>query len=265
MIIEHIISTMNRDDASFLEKMNLRLNGLVVNQNREHNYQETNTTTGLKYNIISTPEKGLSNSRNKLLDNSSADICIISDDDLTYYDDYVETIEDAYVAHPDADIIVFCYTTIFGADTRVRYCNDRRMHLWNISKAASVEITFKRNAIRECGVRFNPHIGIGTQYASGEENAFLADALRAGLKIYHVPKTICAAQVWTLGDNDSQIQKYLVDKGAAFYCIYRKWFAIYAMAFIAVKKRSMFSRISFREAIKLMWQGKTEYLMSYGE
>ena len=88
---------------------------------------------------------------------------------------------------PDADIIVFQFTHDKNKETRVQYEKDKRYYLWNISKVASVEITFKRKSIIDKGIKFNNIIGLGTKFPSGEENAFLADALRAGLKIYHIP------------------------------------------------------------------------------
>ena len=50
-----------------------------------------------KIKFISCDEKGLSKSRNKAINNATGDICIIADDDVTYSDDYIEKIRQAYL------------------------------------------------------------------------------------------------------------------------------------------------------------------------
>ena len=87
MNFEHIVSTMNKEEFSFIEKLNIEWPCLVVNQN----VCEGRTTYPLKYGdarIISTPETGLSRSRNMLLKNAIGDICIIGDDDVVYLPNY---------------------------------------------------------------------------------------------------------------------------------------------------------------------------------
>ena len=264
MKIEHIISTMYRTEFSFLERMNLQLDGIVVNQGNENALDSYQTKRGSCYQIYSTTERGLSRSRNMLLEKSDADICMIADDDVEYRDNYVDTVREAYERHPDADIIVFCFSHKKDQDTRVRYVEDIRLHMWNISKAASVEITFRRNAVVKAGLHFNDRIGLGATYPSGEENAFLADALRAGLKIYHVPKTTCLAveEHALQTQNEDEVEDYLVTKGAAFHCVYKNWFFLYALGFILLKKNTLFRNIGIWQAWKCMQRGKQDYLAS---
>ncbi len=259
MNIEHIISTMNRTDFSFLKNLCLETNTLVVNQNCPDGIYDFSLSDNVNVRTISTPEKGLSRSRNKLLQNAVGDICIIGDDDVEYLDGYLDIIRNAYEKHTDADIIVFCFTHEKGKETRVRYNEDVRMNMKNISKAASVEITFKRKSVLDAGISFNNNIGLGTSFPSGEENAFLADALRAGLKIYHVPQTICLAVEDKKINNEYSVERYLTDKGAAFYCIYKTAFPIYSLAFILLKKKSHFKNISIIKAFFLMLKGKKIY------
>ncbi len=259
MKIQHIISTMNRTDFSFLEELRLQRDAVVVNQNCKEQEEKLTLSGGVQVKVISSPEKGLSRSRNKLLENADGDICIIGDDDVEYLDGYADAIEGAYKKYPDADIIVFRFTHEKGKETRLRYTEDIKMNMRTVSKAASVEITFKRERIIASGVRFNNNIGLGTPFPSGEENAFLADALRKGLKIYHVPVTICVAEEEFKINDDYKIDSYLTDKGASFYCIYKGMFPLYALAFIVLKKKSIFKDISIFKAFLLMLKGKSLY------
>lgn len=264
MKIEHVVSTMERTDCSFLENMQMQAPCLVVNQKCPESESTYSLPNG-NAKILSTSEKGLSRSRNKLLQNATGDICIIGDDDVEYLPNYLQDIEQAYVSLPKADIIVFRFTHEKGKETRARYSKIKRLHMWNISKAASVEITFKRESILKAGISFHNEIGLGTEFPTGEENAFLADALRAGLKIYHYPKTICYAVEEHDLKNDNDIKRYLIGKGAAYHCIYKKVFWFYALGFIVLKKRSLFKSVSICQAYTWMKEGRKKYIEKTGE
>jgi glycosyltransferase involved in cell wall biosynthesis len=256
---------MNREEFSFLEKLCLKTDAVVVNQNCEDAITEFALSNGVKIKAVSTPEKGLSRSRNKLIENATGDILVIGDDDVEYLDGYLDIIKNAYNKYPDADIIVFRFTHEKGKETRVRYTEDIKVSMQSISKFSSVEITFKRESVLKAGLGFNNNIGLGTAFPSGEENAFLADALRAGLNIYHVPVTICVAREDLKINESYGVQKYLVDKGAVFYCIYKKMFPLYALAFVVLKKKALFKDVSILKGFSLMCKGKKKYIKSVKE
>ena len=260
MKLEHIVSTMNRDEFTFLNDLHMKAPCLVVNQNRDAKNETVELSNGLSAQVLSTPEKGLSRSRNMLLRNATGDICIMGDDDVEYLDGYEKIISQAYETHPDADIIVFRFTHEKGKETRARYNRDLRMRLWNISKAASVEITFRRERVLQAGPCFDERLGLGAEFPSGEENAFLADALRAGLKIYHVPQTICFAVEAHTVQNDDEVADYLHIKGAAFGRIYKTWFFIFALLFVFLKRKGILGGISLWKGYQYMKNGRKAYL-----
>ena len=176
MKIEHIVSTMNRADFSFLENLGLKSDVLVVNQNCPENEEELTLQQGIRVKAISTPEKGLSRSRNMLINNADGDILIVGDDDVEYLEGYQDAVKAAYSKYADADIIIFRFTHEKGKETRARFTQDVKVTMQNVSKFASVEITLKRESILKSGVAFNNKIGLGTDFPSGEENAFLASS-----------------------------------------------------------------------------------------
>lgn len=261
MKLQHIISTMHRKEYSFLNEMNLSQDVLVVNQADTDN-EESFVQNNKNIQVVTTKERGLSNSRNMLLDNVTGDIAILGDDDLYYLDGYDKIIEEAYRQYPKADIIAFRFTQVLGEETRKQFPKAKRLKLFGIGKIASVEITFKPKFIKEKGIRFDPLLGLGAEFGSGEENAFLADALRAGLTVQYVPSTICYLmpdpedrQKWKDGFNED----YFVKKGACFYRIYKGLFLPFSWAFILLKKRNLFKDVPFMKAIRWMRQGKRLY------
>ena len=261
MMMQHIVSTMHRKDASFVEEMQCKCPVLVVNQAEGTGDVSTNMGS-LSVRMITNSERGLSNSRNCLLDHAEGDICIVGDDDLLYAPGYVEIIGNAYRNYPKADIIVFRFSERLDADTRRIFAEPRRLGMLQISKVASVEVTFRLDSIRRAGLRFDTLLGLGAKFGSGEENAFLADALRAGLRIQYVPATICYCiedqedrRKWVDGFNED----YFVKKGACFYRIFGWLFLPMSAAFILLKKRSLFKNVPLFSALRWMLAGKREY------
>ena len=57
--------------------------------------------------MISTTERGLSNSRNMALKYAVGEICILCDNDEIFEDNYETVICKAFERLPDADIIAF--------------------------------------------------------------------------------------------------------------------------------------------------------------
>lgn len=261
MKLQHIISTMHRTEFSFVEGMNLKNDALVVNQ-ADGEGDISFSLDGKQIRVITTTERGLSNSRNKLLDNTDCDVAILGDDDLYYLDGYEKIIESAYEKYPKADIIAFCFTQKLGEDTRRQFPKPKKLGILDIGKIASVEITFKPKSVKEKEIRFDTLLGLGAEFGSGEENAFLADALRAGLEIQFVPMTIC----YLLPDTEERKkwkdgfgEDYFVKKGACFFRIYRGLFLPLAIAFVLLKKRGVFKRVPTVSAIKWMIRGKRLY------
>ena len=74
---------MNQKDYSLIDKMRIKTDAVVVNQCQEDNSQEF-IKNGHRIRWINSSTRGLSISRNICLENATADICLIADDDLEY-------------------------------------------------------------------------------------------------------------------------------------------------------------------------------------
>jgi glycosyltransferase involved in cell wall biosynthesis len=181
--VEVLISCMHQSDVSIIKKTNILSDAVIVNQCDKDTYEEA-VFKGNKIRMYSCTARGLSKSRNKAVEESTADICLICDDDEHFEQDYVLKIREAYAAYPDADVIAF----------KLNY--NRPKKFWNVPKKigylyalkiASWQISFKRESIKKNAIRFNESFGAGTAVSSGEENIFLYDCLKKNLKIYYLP------------------------------------------------------------------------------
>ena len=256
MNIEILISTMNLENHEDL------VNNLKVKKSLVINQTNTMQIKDIDYGdkrLYSFNEKGLSKSRNRALDNAIGDICVLADDDLEYEENYEKTINDGYIKYPDADIIAF-YVDNYDSNKKRPKRKEGKINFLKSLQIQSVQVTFKRKSIKDKKIRFNENFGAGTKFYMGEENIFLAECLKKGLKIYYVPKTIA-----TLKDNNSSWFKgfdenYFNVRGAVFYAMSKTWYKLLIIQF-AIRKRKRFidNKISTLKAIEYMLNGVKIY------
>lgn len=186
MNIEVLVSTMQQNDFSLVERMNIKSNALIINQCDQNKYIEVEKENG-NIRMISTTDRGLSKSRNLALDNSKADICIVADDDLIYEYNYLNIVRQAYKDYPAADIIAFSVPST-NQNRPTSELKEGKVDFLHSMKLASFQITFKRQTFIENNIRFNELFGAGAKYTCGEENILLTEALKKDLKIFYVEK-----------------------------------------------------------------------------
>ncbi|MEG2247151.1 MAG: glycosyltransferase, partial [Peptostreptococcaceae bacterium] len=96
MQIQILISTMNRQSISELKlgEKNIFKDCIIINQITKDNLKLVNEELkDEKIKMISYREKGLSKSRNRALENSTGDILLLTDDDISFFDQSFEIIK----------------------------------------------------------------------------------------------------------------------------------------------------------------------------
>lgn len=217
--------------------------------------------------------RGLSRNRNYALSKSSADICIIADDDAIYKTSYIDIIRQTYTKNKDTDIALFRTMSSEGIlhkkypDAHMSYAEAEKQYYY----PSSVEITMRRKKVQDSGTVFNEHYGLGAAYlCSGEESVFLKDAGKNGLRIECFPYVIAETPQNTTGEHfltDIRVQR---SKGATFCYCYgtakAAYLCIKEAAFYLVHKginplplvKNMFDGIKYCRNI--VWKDKTATL-----
>lgn len=258
--IEYLISTINQENENFIEKMNIKDDIVIINQTIKEEVKVIKKgEQTIKF--ISVNEKGLSKSRNRAIENANADICVISDDDFKYYSDASQKILEAYEKYKDADIIAFYYHTTGRQQKRFNNKTEKVNHL-NSLKICSAQITFKRKAIEENNIRFNEDFGAGAdKYNAGEENIFLYECLKKGLKVYIEPVYILEIEenqgsTWFEGYN----KQFFETKGAVYYQMTPMFYWFLILQF-AIRKRNLYKNdnISVLQAMIYMFKESKMY------
>lgn len=259
MNLEVLVSTMNQNDFSLVEKMNIKNKALIINQGKKQCNNQI-IKNGNKIRIITYNEKGLSKSRNRAIENMEADIGLFADDDIIYCDDYYEKIVKAHKKYEDADIIAF--RVIRGDELRKK--NFRHKLHWEnyltCLKISSVEISFKLRSIRKKKLKFNEYFGAGSdEFLMGEENIFLYNALDKGLNILYLPEKIGKLKnnrsSWFKGYN----KNYFLSRGASYYAMNNRWYIFLILQFAIRKYNRYKEKLNFIDALKFMLRGVKDY------
>ena len=101
-----LCATMHQKDFSKIKEMNINSDILYANQS-DSTWYKKKAIDGYIAEMITTQTRGLGNNRNIALMYATADICLLADDDVTYYDGYEDKIMSAFGRHPEADMIIF--------------------------------------------------------------------------------------------------------------------------------------------------------------
>lgn len=259
MKIEVLISTMYQNDYSILEKMNIESNAVVINQ-CERNYKSRFKYKNYNILWIDTVERGLSRSRNMAIAYSTAEICILADDDEEFVSNYAKIVEEAFENNSDFQILRF---KVNGIEKSFKKYPERsyEMRYLKSLKISSVEIAFKRECIIKNSIEFDTLIGAGTKFPMGEENSFLFQCLRKKIKIKYIPHILANLHIgnstWFTGFD----KRYFIGRGAAFTSMSKKFAPILIIQFAIRKQRLYCKELSVWTAIKYMFQGRKQYLL----
>ena len=196
MNLEVLISCMNQQNMKIAEMTGIQTDALIINQCPQSEVlneikSDQNTSGGqnktlVNIRMLNTNTRGLSKSRNMAIQHAVGDVCLLCDDDEQLDSSYEKIILKAYEALPDADIICF---RIVNQPSRLKQ-KTQRLTKWTAMRIASWQITFRREAIINSGIRFDENMGAGTGNGGGEEVKYLRDCIKAGLKAYYVPNSI---------------------------------------------------------------------------
>lgn len=249
MTLDILLSCMNQEDASLIQRSHITGSAVVINQCNREDYREFPTDHG-EARMFFTKERGLTRSRNMAVRKSKADICLLCDDDEVFVPGYEEGILKAYQDLPQADIIAFKMTN------QPSSLPDRVMELKfpKLTRVSSWQISFRREALLRAGVEFDELMGAGTGNGAEEELKFLMDCRRAGLRIFYVPFPIAevdhVGSTWFAGYN----KDFFYNRGATTrYILGAPLAAVYAVYYV-VKKRKKFSVSAFT-ALKEIFRG----------
>lgn len=254
MKLDILLSCMNQDVISLIQKTGITGGATVIHQCDEEKREEYFTDHG-RVSIFHTTERGLTKSRNMAIRKSRADICILCDDDEVFVQDYENRIIKSYEKLSDADVIIFNMT-----NRKASFENKvQRLKFPKTMKVSSWQISFRRNSILKAHIHFDELLGAGTGNGAEEELKFLLDCERAKLNIYYVPLEIASVEqkqsTWFHGFTE----QFFYNRGATTRYILGLPLAFaYGMYYVFAKKKLYSSDISSAKAFYALSKGIME-------
>lgn len=252
-----LLSAMGLSDTSILRKLSITGNSIIIDQCDEEKREYRDKEKCL---LIKTRERGLSKSRNMAIREAAAlnaERCIFCDNDVLYEDNYEEIIGNAFDRNPDSDILVFFVERPERKEPVLK--KEGPLTRLMSMKIFSPEIAFRLSSIKEKNLKMDELFGAGAKYGMGEENIFLFDAVRAGLKVTYVPRRIAGTieneSTWFKG----YTEEFFINRGAGYYRMSRLMYPFLSLQF-ALRKRGLYKdSISTPAALKAMEKGRKEY------
>lgn len=188
--VEILVATMHRCSLDFLVSMFplgafYNYNILVVNQTTVDNILDSEYPT---VRVLNVYDKGLSKSRNLAIENAVGKLCVITDDDVVFADNFDNLITNAFNAHKSAAIISFRAERAPGVLYK-SYPEEHTIVAGQISRLGimSIEMVINRALV---SARFNENFGLGAHFGMGEEAVFINDVYKNGGKILLEPRVI---------------------------------------------------------------------------
>ncbi len=258
MKIETLVATVGQQDRSLADRMNLRTDAVIGNQGVKKSV-DAFFRGGLKITYLNTEERGVGRNRNLILQNSSADFCVLADDDMCFLDDYPQTVEKVVGECPDGDVFIF--NLYEKKPKRYLIRKTSRVRWYNYARYGAARLVVRRQRLADAGIRFSLLFGGGARYGSGEDTIFLRDCIRKGLKVYAVPYFLAeidqsADSTWFHG----YTPVFFRDKGALYACLYRVLWPAYIFRYL-IRYRSRYrGEMRFFPALRNMISGAVGFI-----
>lgn len=258
--VEVLVSIMNikseKEYKELLIKNRITGNVLAVNQVKKGE-EKLNIKKGEK-KIYTYQEKGVSRSRNRLLENASGDICIFADNDTVYVENYEKIVEEEYKKNPKADIIIFFAENENPNREKNKRIGNKKINFLDIMKIRTYEITIKKETIKKIkkeGIKFDLNFGPGGIFNKGEETVFMSEIYKRNFKIYSVDKKISNSKNYISTWFTEFNEQFLYDQGAIFYKIAPKWYNILIIQYMIRKYPLYKKNVKIKNAYKQMRLG----------
>lgn len=194
MTLDILICTLNKGIVRIADVLLPRREGvryIVSYQYTDERYLEL-IPEGLKSRddvaVFKYMGQGLSANRNLAMEKATADLVMYADDDSRLIPEAIDSIFGVFEQHPDMDVAFFKASTYTGKPLK-EYPNEE-LELTGMPKShviSALEMVCRRQRVQKT-IRFDERFGLGTRFLTcGEEEIWMEDAKRAGLKMRFFP------------------------------------------------------------------------------
>lgn len=197
MTVEVLISTINKGIVRILDNLippREDVKYVVSYQYTDERYLELIPAELVERKDVlfkKTYGKGLSANRNTALSLATGDIVLFADDDARFSPEAFDIIIQTFELHPDIDVAFFQASTYTGRPLK-EYPSEEFDYA---QRPRELEISALEMACRRTSIQgklfFDERFGLGNDLLTcGEQDVWLTEAERMGLKMHYFPKKI---------------------------------------------------------------------------
>ncbi len=207
----------------------------------------------LDVSYIKSNAKGLTKSRNAILSLCKTEYLLISDDDVKYYDDFIDTILNNI--NIDSDLTTF---KIMSDDRDFKkYKNKKcKVSYLETAKISSIEMVFNVKKVTNKKISFDESFGLGSKYPCGEEMIIACDILKKGGAICFIPEYIAYHPKISTGELVFSDVNMMEAKRKMFDRAYGNLGCFFSLLFVIKKFNYFFSNKTLMKAIRVLCYGK---------
>lgn len=255
MSIQVLVASMFQNDFELPKQMNLSSDAVIGNQCGKNSDEEFDYN-GFEIKYINRTERGVGLNRNNTLKHASSDLCVLADDDMVFYDNYVEIVEECFKRNPKADFLIFNIGEKQNSNRRAN-TKFKRVGIFNYMNYGAARFAFRRESVVRKDILFNLNFGGGTVHSCGEDSLFLRDCLAKKLKIFTAPYSLAyltdkRESTWFKGYDE----KYFYDKGYFLGTAHPKIGKIFARLLVfRHKEYQTDSKFSKKEIMRFIFNG----------
>lgn len=149
-----------------------------------------NTASTECVRILYLDSKGLSRSRNAIVEHATGKYIWFLDDDIRLAPAAAETVAHWLSEHGDVDFLQVRIGSMEYPERLYKPYPTGTLKRLNLLQVSSIEMIAKTAFIKRHGLRFMETIGLGTKFPSNEDNWFALDLYDAGATFARLPETL---------------------------------------------------------------------------
>jgi glycosyltransferase involved in cell wall biosynthesis len=151
---------------------------------------EFNLPTNFDFQYIKSEDKGVTKSRNLVLNQVKTKYLLFADDDITFISKGIESAVSYLESNPTCDLVLAQAVDNQGVLRKSYSKTEVKLSKFNSAKAATYEMIVRVESQRNKGVTFDENFGAGAENYLGDEYIFITDLLKKGSRATFLPLTI---------------------------------------------------------------------------
>ena len=151
---------------------------------------KTQLPDSFAYEYFESKNRGVTKSRNVVLDKTKTKYLLFADDENTFLSDGITSVINYLEKNPQCDLVLAQAVDEEGNLRKEYPKNQTKLNRFNCARAATYEMIVRMDAVKSAHLYFDENFGAGAENYLGDEYIFITDLLTRGRNAVFLPITI---------------------------------------------------------------------------